>query len=248
MRAAVISAGTGERLQAEGVRTPKPLVTVLGEPLIARALRAAGGLGAESVACIVNDVHPEVASYLRSRAWPAPLRLVVRTTPSSMESLFALEEHLAGAPFLLFTVDVVAPKAAIEAFAARARALPEGCGALALTGFVDDEKPLWARVDAGGRISGLGDAARGSGLVTAGFYFLPPSVFSFVAEARARGLYTVGFAGYDGGAFVDNADVDCCFVVRSQSVHRIQEAQALLGYALWSATHERFGDREVGAV
>ncbi|TVS76963.1 SIS domain-containing protein, partial [Mycobacterium helveticum] len=75
-----------------------------------------------------------------------------------------------------------------------------------------------------------------------------PNLLTALAEARARGLYTVGFAGYDGGAFVDNADVDCCFVVRSQSVHRIQEAQALLGYALWSATHERFGDREVGAV
>ncbi len=75
-----------------------------------------------------------------------------------------------------------------------------------------------------------------------------PNLLTALAEARQRGLYTVGFAGYDGGAFVDNADVDCCFVVRSQSVHRIQEAQALLGYSLWSATHERFGDREVGAV
>jgi len=27
--------------------------------------------------------------------------------------------------------------------------------------------------------------------------------------------------------------------VRSQSIHRIQEAQALLGYRLWSAVHEK---------
>jgi D-sedoheptulose 7-phosphate isomerase len=53
-------------------------------------------------------------------------------------------------------------------------------------------------------------------------------------EAHSRGLYTVGFTGYDGGAFVDNPDVDVCFVVRSQSVHRIQESQALLGYQLWA--------------
>ncbi len=75
-----------------------------------------------------------------------------------------------------------------------------------------------------------------------------PNLLTALAEARQRGLYTVGFAGYDGGAFVDNADVDCCFVVRSQSVHRIQEAQALLGYALWSATCGRFGDRDAGAA
>ncbi len=58
-------------------------------------------------------------------------------------------------------------------------------------------------------------------------------------EARRRGMYTVGFAGYDGGAFATSPDVDVCFVVRSQSVHRIQEAQALLGYQLWSTVHEK---------
>jgi D-sedoheptulose 7-phosphate isomerase len=60
-------------------------------------------------------------------------------------------------------------------------------------------------------------------------------------EARRRGLYTVGFAGYDGGAFADNPDVDACFVVNSQSVHRIQEAQALLGYRLWAAVQAEVG-------
>ncbi|HEV2637776.1 MAG TPA: SIS domain-containing protein [Actinocrinis sp.] len=58
-------------------------------------------------------------------------------------------------------------------------------------------------------------------------------------EARARGLYTVGFAGYDGGEFAGSPDVDVCLVVRSQSVHRIQEAQALLGYRLWESVHEQ---------
>lgn len=57
-------------------------------------------------------------------------------------------------------------------------------------------------------------------------------------EARRRGLYTVGFAGYDGGAFAASPDVDACFVVASQSVHRIQESQALLGYQLWATVHD----------
>lgn len=57
-------------------------------------------------------------------------------------------------------------------------------------------------------------------------------------EAHNRGLYTVGFAGYDGGAFADNPHVDVCFVVESQSVHRIQEAQAYLGFQLWATVQE----------
>jgi D-sedoheptulose 7-phosphate isomerase len=41
-------------------------------------------------------------------------------------------------------------------------------------------------------------------------------------------MLTVGLAGYDGGAMAGSDDVDHCLVVRSQSVHRIQEAQAAL--------------------
>ena len=61
-------------------------------------------------------------------------------------------------------------------------------------------------------------------------------------EARRRGMYTVGFAGYDGGTFATSPDVDACFIVHSQSVHRIQEAQALLGYQLWASVHEQGTD------
>lgn len=55
------------------------------------------------------------------------------------------------------------------------------------------------------------------------------------AEASRRGLLTVGLAGYDGGEMARSADVAHCLVVRSDSIHRVQEAQAALGYALWSA-------------
>ena len=75
-----------------------------------------------------------------------------------------------------------------------------------------------------------------------------PNLLTALAEARQRGLYTIGFAGYDGGSFANNPNVDACFVVRSQSVHRIQESQALLGYQLWSAVHERSGDQGLGAA
>jgi D-sedoheptulose 7-phosphate isomerase len=74
-----------------------------------------------------------------------------------------------------------------------------------------------------------------------------PNLLAALAEARQRGLYTVGFAGYDGGAFADNPNVDICFIVRSQSVHRIQEAQALLGYQLWLAVQEQ-RDQNLGAA
>jgi D-sedoheptulose 7-phosphate isomerase len=75
-----------------------------------------------------------------------------------------------------------------------------------------------------------------------------PNLMAAFKEARRRGMYTVGFAGYDGGAFAKSPDVDACFVVRSQSVHRIQESQALLGYQLWLAVHEQMAAQPVEAL
>ena len=58
------------------------------------------------------------------------------------------------------------------------------------------------------------------------------------AEARKRGMLTVGLAGIDGGRMAVDESVQHCLVVRSQSVHRVQEAQAALTSALWARVQE----------
>ncbi len=58
-------------------------------------------------------------------------------------------------------------------------------------------------------------------------------------QARLRGLLTVGIAGYDGGAMRADPNVAYCIVVAADSVHRVQETQAAIGYALWRAVQER---------
>lgn len=51
-------------------------------------------------------------------------------------------------------------------------------------------------------------------------------------QAKRQGLTTVGFAGYGGAGFDAHPTVDHTLAVASQSVHRIQEAQAVLLDAL----------------
>jgi D-sedoheptulose 7-phosphate isomerase len=65
------------------------------------------------------------------------------------------------------------------------------------------------------------------------------NVLRAFAEARTRGLLTVGLAGYGGGAMAASDDVEHCLVVGSDSVHRIQETQAVLVYALWSLVQDQ---------
>ncbi len=54
------------------------------------------------------------------------------------------------------------------------------------------------------------------------------------AEAKKRGMLTVGLAGYDGGRMAVSDDLEHCLVVRSDSVHRIQESQTSVAHALWA--------------
>lgn len=187
MKAAIIAAGQGERLLKGGVDIPKPLVPIRKEPLIARVIRAAAHVKVTSVACIVNDLNPAVARYLQSTPWPVPLELIVKTTPSSMESLFSLAPLLKDEPFLLFTVDAVFEFEKLKRFLREARRL-NGDGVLAVTRFVDDEKPLWVRLDRRHKIIALGDRARPCRWVTAGFYYFKPDIFDMIEVARAKRL------------------------------------------------------------
>ncbi len=187
MKAGIIAAGQGDRLRQGGILVPKPLVRIGREPLISRAIRAASHVGVTSIACIVNDLNPAVADYLRSRFWPIPLELVVKTTASSMESLFSLAPLLSGEPFLLFTVDAVFEFGVLRRFVTKA-CKRGGDGVLAVTRFVDDEKPLWAELDKGQRIVALGDGAQPGRYVTAGFYYFMPEIFSLIDTARTRRL------------------------------------------------------------
>jgi NDP-sugar pyrophosphorylase family protein len=188
MKMGIIAAGVGDRLARGGIITPKPLTPVRGRPLITRLIEAGAQLNVDSIACIVNDRDPSVAAFLRSGHWPVPVEIVVKTTPSSMESLFCLAPLLSDEPFILFTVDVVCAQQVVKDFFRKARTMEDSKGVLALTGFVDDEKPLWAAINGCNRIIALGDAARGSQFVTAGFYYFTPDIFAEIAPARRRKL------------------------------------------------------------
>ena len=65
------------------------------------------------------------------------------------------------------------------------------------------------------------------------------NVLRAFAEARRRGLLTVGLAGYGGGAMATCTDLEHCLTVDAQSVHRTQEAQSAIAYALWQRVQSR---------
>jgi D-sedoheptulose 7-phosphate isomerase len=70
-----------------------------------------------------------------------------------------------------------------------------------------------------------------------------PNMLRAFEEAARRRVLTIGLCGYEGAAMARSDAVEHCLVVRSESVHRIQEAQAALTLELWSLVQRHLGGR-----
>ena len=68
-----------------------------------------------------------------------------------------------------------------------------------------------------------------------------PNLLAALAEARRRGLYTIGFAGYGGGAFLNNPDVDACFVAVSYTHLDVYKRQVIEQHEPTRCGHSRVG-------
>jgi choline kinase len=187
---AILAAGRGERLRAQGPDLPKPLVALDGETLLARQARILLEAGANRVVAVVNS---ETAALIARDAIALPSRLtvIVRDTPNSMETLFELGNHLTTRWFLAATVDAVVGPGEMTRFAQRAIALgrgnaaPKG-GALGVVRWRGDEGPLFVEIDDTGVIRKVG--VEHAAMVTAGVYYLPRSIFDFRASAHEARL------------------------------------------------------------
>jgi NDP-sugar pyrophosphorylase family protein len=213
LKAGIIAAGDGSRLKSEGILPPKPLVEVQGVPLIERLILSYLHHGIDEIVCIVNESSLEVKRFVESKRFPLPITFVVKTTPSSMHSLFALAPHLQEGRFLLSTVDSIFNGEEFGRFLEYARTPGAGEGVLAVTSFVDDENPLYVQLDESWRILGFGTkgstrsgrepsprspAAKpaagrstppaASPWVTGGLYVLSPRIFSEIETALERNI------------------------------------------------------------
>ena len=212
MKYAIIAAGEGSRLAQDGVSVPKPLVRIGGEPLIDRLVRVFLDNDATDICIICNEHMTAVADHLRMlqrsglNGRTVPLRLVVKTTPSSMHSFFELSRLLQttaegqqpttaaapstaqAEPFILTTVDTVFREADFAAYVdAVRRQTAEGAdGVMAVTPFVDDEKPLWVATE-GHAITGFHDQQNGCHLVSGGIYGLTAPALATLRRCVERG-------------------------------------------------------------
>ena len=188
MRYAIIAAGEGSRLASEGVKAPKPLIEIQGVPLIERLVRIFARQGADSINIIVNEQQPETLAHIKELQKQYPINIVVKSTPSSMHSLHELSHLLRGDKFCLTTVDTLFRE---EEFAEYIKYFKEsdGDGIMAVTDYIDDEKPLYVDTDSQLDITAFCDKpTENSRYISGGIYGLTPKALDILDECMAEGI------------------------------------------------------------
>lgn len=192
MHYGIIAAGEGSRLVQEGVGRPKPLVEIEGEPMIGRLIGIFASCDAESVNVIVNEEMTEVRAYLEKLAGKiaVPLSIKVKSTPSSMHSFAELSGMMPSEGiFVLTTVDTIFRRDDFARYVERF-ATAEGIDALmAVTGYIDDEKPLYVATDGEMHVTAFADTAtEDTRYVSGGIYGLTPPALGVLRRCLADGV------------------------------------------------------------
>lgn len=65
-------------------------------------------------------------------------------------------------------------------------------------------------------------------------------------KAKEMGLATIGLAGMEGGEMARSASLDHCLVVKTDSIHRIQECHVAIYHILWDLVHTLLADERGG--
>lgn len=190
MQYAVLAAGSGSRLKESGVKVPKPLVKVGGMTLIHRLFTVFQQCGATKISVIINPDSRMLLSRMLKMSAIFPLYFRVKTTESSMHSLYELLPILGDDKLCLTTVDTVFEekkfKQYIDAFSEM-----DDCDALmAVTQYIDDEKPLYVDVDDDMNIKGFyneDNKEENYKYISAGIYGLTPACMEVLKECISAG-------------------------------------------------------------
>jgi choline kinase len=120
---------------------------------------------------------------------PVELKLVVKSTPSSMHSFYEVSRLFNGEKFILTTVDTIFREAEFRRYA-EAYAKADDCdGMMAVTSFIDDEKPLYIDVDDNLRIKAFCDESfEGVKYISGGIYGLDSKALTVLDDCIKRGV------------------------------------------------------------
>jgi NDP-sugar pyrophosphorylase family protein len=105
-----------------------------------------------------------------------------------MHSLFALVPYLMNEPFCLAAADAVFLESEFSEFINYSLLHEDIDGTLAVTRFIDDEKPLCVAMNEEDTILKFSDSKEGYNWATGGIYYFSPIIFEEMSYAIEKGI------------------------------------------------------------
>lgn len=187
MKFAILAAGEGSRLAQEGIEIPKPLVMVNGEAMIDRLTRIFCECGAEDIFIITNNLTSLTKDHLKNMQQKNPkLHVIVKTTPSSMHSFYELRKIMGKGKFCLTTVDTIFRENEFKKYIDDWKHSDKD-GLMAVTDYIDDEKPLYIATDENMNITGFLDNEPQK-FISGGIYALNDTSFTTLDKCIDEGM------------------------------------------------------------
>ncbi len=181
----ILAGGLGSRFVKEGYEVPKPMVPLFGKPMIGVLINTLMQCGGEHIYVGANARMPQLLDYLeelRGEGVPVITRPII--TDNSYCTLKAASEGIEG-KFVAMTCDAIFPTGEFRKYVESVEDAPEDVALMGLTRFVEDESPLYARVNADGEVIDYryGGAPFEEGvIVSAGLYGLSGKIMNVIPE------------------------------------------------------------------
>lgn len=170
MKAGIIAAGHGTRLAQSHPGQIKPLVTVAGRPLCHWVAASLSQAGCDEITFLHNSSGRAVRESLKTAFPKIRWTFLQADTASSWESFRLVCRALSATTpaFLISTTDAIILPDDVAKFSRACQMKP----GLALTSFVDDEKPLWVDCDENSLVRAIGESCSRRRNVTSGLYHM----------------------------------------------------------------------------
>lgn len=185
MQYVILAAGQGSRFTKEGVETPKPLVKILGKPMIGRLIETLMRHGATRINIVANaDMIPLVEYLVKLREQGFPLDVRPIRSDNSYWSLSQAVDGLEG-KFIAMTVDTIFHDKEFEGYVKAVENMGKEDVVMGLTRFCDDESPLYARLGPDGEVIDYrygGEPFDNTVIVSAGLYGLSAEAMDYVKD------------------------------------------------------------------
>lgn len=186
---AIIAAGEGSRLYNEGFKDPKPMVILNNETLIERLIRIFKNNNANKITIIINEESTKLRMFLEKKEFNIPIKIICKSTPSSLHSFYEIIKEIHPKELCLTTVDTIFNEERFKEYIKAFEADKKLDALMAVTDYIDDEKPLWVSTNLSDEITCFSSTpTKTSKYISGGIYCLRNKAIDMVSYAIEKDI------------------------------------------------------------